>query len=101
MTDSGRAVRFPNAREEFGKWSKAIHLKPILPIDLERFLATSRKSPQVRLESLIRSMAQQTQKSHQGKKPVRRNETYKRIDKALCEIAAAHPQSHEEVFRQL
>jgi hypothetical protein len=39
--------------------------------------------------------------SHKRKKPVRRNEKYEGIDKALREFAAARPKSHEEVFRLL
>jgi hypothetical protein len=40
-------------------------------------------------------------KGHGGRKPVRRNAWYERIDQALSEIAAAHPKNHEEVFRFL
>jgi hypothetical protein len=36
-----------------------------------------------------------------GKKPVRRNARYERIDIALRQISQAHPKNHEEVFRFL
>jgi hypothetical protein len=39
--------------------------------------------------------------SHKPKNPVRRNERYERIDKALREFAATRPKSHQEVFRLL
>jgi len=39
--------------------------------------------------------------SRTAKKPVRRNQKYEAIDKALREFAAARPKSHEEVFRLL
>ncbi len=45
--------------------------------------------------------AQEPKETHKGKKPVRRNEKYERIDKALHEFAAARPKSHQEVFRLL
>jgi len=40
-------------------------------------------------------------KTHVGKRSVRRNARYERIDQALGEIAAALPKNHEEVFRFL
>jgi hypothetical protein len=42
-----------------------------------------------------------SRKGHGGKKPVRRNAKYEEIDRALREISAARPKSHEEVFQFL
>lgn len=44
---------------------------------------------------------QELRKDRSGKKPVRRNVRYERIDRALREISEARPKNHEEVFRFL
>jgi len=51
---------------------------------------------------LLESLAEHpSEGARKAKKPVKQNETYKRIDKALRACSAARPKSHEEVFRQL
>jgi len=47
------------------------------------------------------SEVQEPTRGRNGKKPVRRNEKYEGIDRALREISEARPKNHEEVFQFL